>query len=41
MEMSIKLHAAATLLSGVGPAVPGEQEAKWAPEPVWALWRGE
>jgi hypothetical protein len=33
MEVSGQLHAPATL--------PIAEEAEWAPEPVWTLWRGE
>jgi hypothetical protein len=29
------------LLSGKMPPVPIEQEAGWAPEPVWMLWSTE
>jgi hypothetical protein len=35
MEVSGQLHALAALLPGKEPMVPTEQEAGWAPEPVW------
>jgi len=37
--VSGQIHAPAALLSGKEPLVPIEQEAVWAPEPVWTRWR--
>jgi hypothetical protein len=41
MEVSDgQLHATVALLQGKEPPVPIEQEAGWAPEPVWTQrWR--
>jgi hypothetical protein len=36
MEVSGQFHARAAL-----PPVPIGQDAGWAPEPVWTLWRRE
>jgi hypothetical protein len=42
MEVSGQLHAPASLPPGkYPPPVPIEQEAGWAPEPIWTLWRWE
>jgi hypothetical protein len=41
MEVSGQLHAPAALPPGKEPHLPVEQEAGWAPEPVWATWRSE
>jgi hypothetical protein len=38
MEVSGKLHVPAVLSPGKEPPVPTEQEAAWAPEPVWTRW---
>jgi hypothetical protein len=38
MEVSGQLHAPAVLLPEKEPPVPTEQEAGWAPKPVWKLW---
>jgi hypothetical protein len=40
MEVSGQLYASAALLPTNSP-VPIRQEAGWAPELVWALWRRE
>jgi hypothetical protein len=39
MKMSGHLHALAALSLGKEPPVPIGQEAEWAPEPVWTLWK--
>jgi hypothetical protein len=39
MEVSVHLHASATLTLGKEYPVPIVQEAEWAPELVWMLWR--
>jgi hypothetical protein len=39
MMASGQPHSPATLLMGKEPTVPIEQEALWAPELVWTLWR--
>jgi hypothetical protein len=36
-----QLHALGALHPGKQPIVPTEQEAEWAPEPVWTLWSKE
>jgi hypothetical protein len=41
MEVSGQLHVPAALPLGKEPTVPTGQEAGWAPEPVWTLWRRE
>jgi hypothetical protein len=41
MEVSRQLHAPATLQPGKEPPVSIEQNAWWAPEPVWTLWSKE
>jgi hypothetical protein len=41
MQVSGKLHALAALLSEIEPRAPVVQEAGWAPEPVWTLWKTE
>jgi hypothetical protein len=41
MEVSGHLHSLVALPPGKGPSVPTVQEAGWAPEPVWKLWRRE
>jgi hypothetical protein len=38
VEVSGQLHAPAALSPRKGPQVPIEQEAGWAPEPIWT-WR--
>jgi hypothetical protein len=37
MEGSNQLHAPTALSSGKEPPAPIEQEAGWAPEPVWTV----
>jgi hypothetical protein len=41
MEVSRQLHTPATLPPGKEHPVPIAQEAGWAPDPVWTLWRRE
>jgi hypothetical protein len=41
MEVSGHLHAPAAVLRRKSPLVPIGQEAVWASEPVWALWKRE
>ena len=40
-EVSGQLHAPATLPQGKQPTVSTVQEARWTPEFIWMLWRGE
>jgi hypothetical protein len=37
MEVSVQLHALATLSPGKEPLDLTEQESEWDPEPVWSL----
>jgi hypothetical protein len=39
MEVNGQLQAIAALTPGIGLPVPIGEEAGWAPEPVWTLWR--
>jgi hypothetical protein len=39
--VSGQLHISAALSPGKEPAVPIGEEARWAPEPVWPIWRSE
>jgi hypothetical protein len=41
LEVSGQLHSQAALPPGEEPPVPIGQEAGWAPEPVWTMWRRE
>jgi hypothetical protein len=41
MEVSGLLHAPVALPPGEEPPVPIGQEARWAPDSVWTLWRRE
>jgi hypothetical protein len=41
MEASGQFHMPTALSSVKEPSVPTGQEAAWAPEPVWMLWRRE
>jgi hypothetical protein len=41
MELSGQLHASAALLQAKEFPLPIGQEAGWAPEPVWTMWRKE
>jgi hypothetical protein len=41
MEVSGQLHVLTVLLSGKEPPISIVEEAGWAPEPVWTLWRRE
>jgi hypothetical protein len=41
MEVSSKLHNPAALFLAKESQVAPGQEARWAPEPVWMLWRRE
>jgi len=41
MEVTGKVHAPAVFLPVKEPSVPIAEEAGWAPEPAWALWRRE
>jgi hypothetical protein len=41
LDVNSQLHAPATLPPGNEPPVPIGQEAVWAPEQVWAVWRSE
>jgi len=41
MNVSGQIYAPAALFSVNEPSVPVEQEAGWAPQPVWTLWRRE
>jgi hypothetical protein len=39
MEVSVQLHAPATLLPGICSTVPIGYKTGWTPRPVWTLWR--
>ena len=39
MEVSSKLHVPVALPPAKERSVPTEQEAGWAPEPVWTFWK--
>jgi hypothetical protein len=39
MEMNDQLHAPGRFTLGEEQPIPIGQEASWAPEPVWTLWR--
>jgi hypothetical protein len=41
MEVSGQLHVQAALPPEKKPPVPTREEARWASEPVWTLWRRE
>jgi hypothetical protein len=41
MEVSGQLHASAALPPGKEPLMTIEQEAAWAPEPLWTRFRRE
>jgi hypothetical protein len=41
MEVSGQIHAPTALHPGIYPPVPIRQEAGWAQQPVWTLWRGK
>jgi len=41
MEVTGKVYAPAVFLPVKEPSVPIAEEAGWAPEPAWALWRRE
>jgi len=41
MEVTVQLCAPAVFLPVQEPSVPIAEEAGWAPEPPWALWRRE
>jgi hypothetical protein len=41
MKVSDQFHAPAALTPGIEPPVPIGQEAGWAPESAWTLWRRE
>jgi hypothetical protein len=41
MEVSGQLHAPASLSPGREVSYTCDKKAGWAPDPVWALWRGE
>jgi hypothetical protein len=41
MEVNGQLHAPAALSPGKELPVPTGYEVRWAPEPVWMLWRRE
>jgi hypothetical protein len=41
MEVTGQLHAPATILPGKESQVPIVQEAEWAQDPVWTLWKRE
>jgi hypothetical protein len=41
MEVSGQFHTPAALPPEKQHPLPTGQEAGWAPEPVWTLWKGE
>ena len=41
MEVSVHLYAPTSSPPGKEPLADHEEEAEWAPEPVWTFWRRE
>jgi hypothetical protein len=41
VEVNVELHAQAVLPLEKEPPLPIVEEAGWAPEPAWTLWRKE
>jgi hypothetical protein len=39
LDINSQLHGLAVLFPGKEPPVPIGLDAKWAPEPIWTLWR--
>jgi hypothetical protein len=40
-EVSVQLHAPATLLPEKEPSILIGKEARWASQPVWTIWRSD